>query len=100
MLKEMITPQDVVDLLNESFRLDSAATRLFRENKVKCNDALAEHPSIQIGENSNGNTLGILGFLNGLFGTNDNGYGCIAANYNENGKLIGFSYCATLGSNN
>jgi len=88
-----VHPQDAVDLLNEMYALDGAATAALIENRVPCNEALLEHPTIQVGAtNRYGHGLvGLLGVLNGLFGVH-NTRGCIIAMYDEHtGELLGFT---------
>jgi len=84
-----VTPEDVVKLLNEAVKLDPAAMRALVEARVPCNEALADHPTIQVsayneqtGKPTPGNfKVGILGLLNGLFGTDSVGWGFITANF-------------------
>lgn len=80
--EKAVTAQDVVDLLNEAAKLDPQAMRALVDARVVCNDALADHPRIQVGRASDTDpsspwTVGLLGILNGIFGTFDNGWGCI-----------------------
>jgi len=82
-IKETITVQDVIDLLNEALKLDPKAVQDLIESRVTCNENLGLHPSIQV---SNYHikgvlTVGMLGFLNGIFGTAKDDFGCIAAIY-------------------
>lgn len=87
--QKSITPYDVVALLNEAVKLDPAAMHALVESRVPCNEALADHPTIQVsvydertGEPTPGQfKVGILGILNGLFGTDSAGWGCITANF-------------------
>ena len=83
MIKKSITPKDVVDLLNEMLRLDPKGTQRFIETRVKVNMAIADHPTIQVRKYPSDPfpVLGPIGFLNGLFGTMENRYGVIAAEY-------------------
>ncbi len=76
MLKDAITARDVVDFLNEALRIDPEAVTALMSQRVGASVALADHPSIQVrkhdGEPSF--TVGMLGLLNGLFGTIEGGY--------------------------
>jgi len=76
MIKESVTAQEVVDLLNEALELDHDAMRMISCFRVLCNEKLQEHSTIQVRED---NSVSILGLLNGVFGVNENGGGCIAA---------------------
>lgn len=64
-----MTPQEVVDLLNEAFELDPAAIATLVATRIPCNNPLSEHPTIQVTyvrEGSDKMGIGILGILNGL----------------------------------
>lgn len=76
-----VTAQQVCDLLNEAAHLDADAIRSLVASRVYCNDALNAHATIQTGRCVNGGhcEVGILGILNGLFGTFADGWGCIHA---------------------
>jgi len=105
MIKESVTPQEVVDLLNNALELDWEAIKVLLSYRVPCNEELQEHPTIQIrGDNS----VSVLGILNGIFGVDENGRGCIAAVYNvdcpnrckqaEDSKLTVGDICPNCGS--
>jgi hypothetical protein len=84
MIKEFITPQDAVDLLNEMLRLDPAAATALLNARVPCNQDVANHPTIQVRGYGSGNpSVGLLGVLNGMFGTDDGGAGPIGAVYDD-----------------
>jgi len=92
MIKTSITVQDACDVLNEALRLDPKAISNLVSCRVPCNSALAGHASIQVGsaEDINDDTehvVGLLGVLNGLFGTFDEdpkeGWGPITAVVDE-----------------
>lgn len=83
MSSKPIDPQlaaQVVALLNEAFALDPEAINALVNTRVRCNEALGEHPTIQCGIDAEGHTtIGLLGILNGLVGVDDVGYGAVAA---------------------
>ena len=91
MFKKNIIPEDIVELLNEMLKLDYEGTKKFVEAKIEVNEKIANHETIQV----NGYTtpreylLGIIGFLNGLFGVNENHFGCICCEIKGN-KIIEF----------
>lgn len=71
-----------VALLNEVLEKDPELAECLVEGRFPCNDAIAEHPTIQVGlytedgkfDNVNGvPRVGILGILNGLCGAYDDG---------------------------
>lgn len=77
-----VNAQAVVDLLNEAAGLDHEAMFELVQTRALCNARLAAHPSIQTGPasyGSKGHEVGLLGILNGLFGTFPDGWGCIHA---------------------
>lgn len=94
------TPQDAIDLLNEALRLDPHVMGWLIAFRGPCNDALAEHPTIQVGQNSKDEptVVGMLGILNGIFGKRDNGMGFIGAVY-DGGKLVRFELTDDAQSN-
>ena len=61
--------------LNDSIRSDHDAMLALVNSRVPVNKGLANHPTIQVGQDS---TLGVMGLINGLFGIKDDGYGYIA----------------------
>lgn len=92
----------VVDLLNDLYRLDPDAMHDLIETRVRCNSLLAAHPTVpaQAPEDGDGGLVGILGLLNGLCGswTAETAprpylafFGPICACYSEQGRLLGFA---------
>jgi hypothetical protein len=76
--------------LNESVLADKWATdKLFRV-RVPCNDALADHQTIQVRYNPElqGCEIGLIGIINGICEklTGDR----IALNYDDEGNFLGF----------
>jgi hypothetical protein len=75
---------------------DPKAVHELIEQRVVCNERLAEHPTCQVAGWENPPKVGILGLLNGLCGTFDDGpkkdWGAIAVYYDEedNTKIIKF----------
>lgn len=90
--------QDITDrvltLLNELVQLDKPAIAALIANRVPCNIQLADHPIVQVSAQHGGYHVGLLGILNGLCKTNDEGGGIIAVfNFQDKTKfnnLIGF----------
>lgn len=84
----------VVGLLNQVFALDRRTAMHLAETRFQCNQAVADHPSVQVGvvgdpERGAIYQVGILGILNGLVGTDEEGWGVIAADYRGD-ELVGF----------
>ena len=69
MIKNVVTIQDVVDLLNDALERDPNAINMLFHYSVPCNNQLAEHPTIPINcEVKDFPRATILGILNGIFG--------------------------------
>lgn len=82
-LRNEVTTDGVVGLLNEALALDSDAMNKLIHHREPCNKALAEHPTIQVGAmNGSEISVGIVGLLNGMFGYANDGIGAISAEYN------------------
>lgn len=71
--------EKIVAFLNECLELDRPAVAALIANRVPCNQALADHPTVQAGAQHGGYNVGMLGILNGLCGTFENSTGAIAA---------------------
>jgi hypothetical protein len=82
MIKEVISVEDVLAVLNEAVRLDKEGMKRLLETRVECNESLSKHESIQVlGYPGGPYRVGLLGMLNGLFGTSETGFGIISATY-------------------
>ncbi len=60
---------ELVDLLNSMMDADATATHSLLINRVPCNDAMVDHPTVvcsEMGEGSQRYVVGLLGVLNGL----------------------------------
>jgi hypothetical protein len=86
--------QRIVDFLNELVAIDREAIEQLIEFRVPCNQALADHTTVQVESQGYGPRVGLLGLLNGLVGVNAAGWGYIMADFDGNaqniGHLIGF----------
>lgn len=103
-----ITLDTVIALLNDALATDPDAINELFGHRVKCNSALAEHPTIQVGwfpkdgslpepgspnvdDGKSERQMGVLGILNGLLGVRDDGWGYLSATYDKpGGKIIRF----------
>ncbi len=81
----LIVAQTIVDLMTEALELDQNAIQRLCWKRTPCNEALANHSSIQVGIN---NEVGLLGILNGIAGANGEGLGYIAADVAKDGETI------------
>ena len=96
-MKNNVNIQEVVNLLNEALALDYDAISKLVENRVSCNKAIADHPTIQVrydrGTKTGGGAylVGMLGMINGLFDADSEGNGSIVAVYgDDNGEVNHF----------
>lgn len=93
-----ITPDDAVALLNSARVADPLAIAQLVDHRVQAGPALMEHPTVQCGHLPDQDplhrvgfgTVGLVGIINGLFGTDDQGQGPITADYDDAGALVGF----------
>jgi len=83
--------ENVITVLNEINKLDPTVLLALISYRVPCNQALADHPTVQVGKSELGDyfEVGLLGILNGLFGVKEDGYGYIAAEF-DGDTLKGF----------
>lgn len=82
MVKESVTIDEVIEFLNEILAVDEDAIYDLVETRVACNPALANHPTVQVSLQDGKYTVGLLGILNGIFGTDEDGCGPIVATFN------------------
>jgi hypothetical protein len=87
MVKEMLLLDEVIEFLNGLIKLDGPAMGALIANRVPCNQAFADHPTVQVAAQNGGYHVGFLGILNGMFGTDDAGWGVISFVF-ENGSLL------------
>lgn len=74
----------VIERLNEILATDPAALSALVDGRTPCSVELAHHPTVQVqGYESGVFTVGLLGILNGLFGVDKEGWGPIAACYED-----------------
>jgi hypothetical protein len=90
MLRDPCSLEDAVLTLNEALRFDPKAITELIDHRVPCNPDLADHATIQTMPSFGANKVGLLGILNGIFGTASDGRGPIAAIYDDAGRLVRF----------
>jgi len=89
-IRQNVTLDGTIAFLNELTAIDRVAMTMLLTNLVPCSKDLVKHPTVQVGEGQDGIPIvGLLGILNGLFGIDDDGWGAIAAVF-EDGKLVEF----------
>lgn len=79
----------VVEVLNELHRLDPVATDRLFNARVRCNDAVADHPNLLVASDAMGWRIGIMGVLNGILAREDSCGSGVAAVL-DNGVVVGF----------
>lgn len=89
MTKEKISIDELIAFLNELIALDRPAMAALLANRVPCNQALAEHPTVQATVQHGGYHVGMFGIINGIFGVDGRGFGHIRYVFSE-GELIRF----------
>jgi hypothetical protein len=94
-----MTDSELADLviarLNEIHSHDPEALKALISSRVPCNEALANHPSVQVGIHDGVTKVGLLGIINGIVGTipegEKAGWGYVAAVFDDDEKtLTGF----------
>lgn len=85
MLNDPLSVAKAIETLNELLKLDPNAVEALFKYRVPCNKDLTNHPTVQVKcyDPDKIDKVGLLGLLNGLFGTFDEGpkkgWGPIAA---------------------
>ncbi len=89
--REMI--DHTIAFLNELVAIDPEALALLIETRVPCNQALADHPSVQVQSRGGGEPgwrfcVGFLGVLNGILGADDNGWGFVCVVLDDDKRVV------------
>lgn len=83
--------QQVVDFLNSLLTVDRDAVDALIKNRVPCNTAMREHPTVQVDiDETKQARVGLLGILNGLVGVDTDGWGFVTVKYDDDMGIIGF----------
>ena len=91
MIKENISLDETIEFLNILLLIDQEAIQNLVNARVICNNRLARHPTVQVYGDGENLVVGLLGILNGLFGTDDKHHGAIGAVLNDNGNIKMFT---------
>ena len=93
-MKKKATPKEVVNFLNEILKTDSRAIETLFNTRVFCNKKLANHPTVQVGQFGKKPHekyfVGFIGILNGLFGIDKKGWGCISMDLTRGNRIKQF----------
>lgn len=92
-MERRIDTTGVIALLNDMFVADARATAQLVNYRVRCNEAIENHPSIVVTDDSDGKPcVGLIGVLNGLFGIDpETQQGPIATVCDDDGDVVGFA---------
>jgi hypothetical protein len=92
----------MVEYLNSLLDLDPAFVSALIQMRAPCNEAIALHPTVQVGMPDGHPVAGFLGVVNGFLGTIDHGkhtgWGPITVAYDSDGAFFGFVETARLPS--
>ena len=90
-MEDTISIDKAIMRLNEMLAADPIATNALFCAMVPVNEALANHPTIQVGVYNEIHFVRLIGVLNGIFGCDENGCGPIAIFY-DNGRIVKFDH--------
>lgn len=79
-----------IDILNSALEVDSDAINRLFVYSIAINGELLTHPTIQCGTKHGISYMRVLGLINGLFGVDDNQYGHIDAECDNEGTIQNF----------
>lgn len=83
-----MTSQQIVDLLNELLEFDPVAINALCKNRLPCNRALADHPTVTVDDPEPDKfTVGLLGIIEGIVGIDGQ---LVASIDDDNGGIVGF----------
>ena len=88
MIRESVTIDEALELLNRANEADPDAMRALVDARVPCNQKLADDPTIQVGRYQGSHRVGVLGILCGLFGVDDESWGAIGAELDVKTKRV------------
>jgi hypothetical protein len=89
---EAVLANRIISSLNEYLAIDPQAIHSLIEYRVPTNQALTDHPSVQVNAEGEVPVVGLLGILNGIVGVipgSEVGY-ITAVFDDDNGKLLRF----------
>jgi len=98
MISDRKTAARTIRLLNDAFARDPRAIASMVYHRVGCNQALADHPTIQVLCAENGRcTIGLVGVVNGMCGVikrgKRRGWGMVCSVHDDKtGVLLGFGW--------
>jgi hypothetical protein len=102
MVNDPLSVDKAIEILNSIVEVDRSALSNLINQRVLCNEILAGHLTVQVSCVNGENKVGLLGILNGLFGTFDSGnkagWGPITMNVEDDGvTIINFKKTENIG---
>jgi len=92
MIHDLLHLDEMIQILNRFVAADPVAMKNLIENRVPCNDTLARDPTCQVRMEHGGNSVGLLGILNGLLGIHESGpctgFGPLSAVFSDDDKIL------------
>jgi hypothetical protein len=89
MIRTSVSLDKTISFLNDLLITDPLAIHALFANRVSCNEALSNHPTVQVRKTDTGYLVGILGLINGLFGSySDDHYGPLCMVVANDGTTI------------
>lgn len=76
--------------LNELLEIDRKTISKLFTYRIECNQKLINHPTVQVGLHDKLYKVGLMGILNGLFGTDNNQLGYICMDLDDNNQILQF----------
>jgi hypothetical protein len=73
----------IATYFNQLLKVDKPAVAAMFANRVPCNKAMADHPTVQVTAQHGGYHVGLIGILNGLCGVRDDGMGRLCLVWKE-----------------
>jgi len=89
-MRPVVSIDDTIDFLNSLARKDNECIKKLCLHRELCNDSIVNDRYTNVHEEKNKFSLGMLGFLNGLF-QNTQDFGSIIMIINENTGDVSFS---------
>ena len=86
--KDQIAAQFIA-VLNEALKADHTTVSALCDNRIPCNDALADHPDVTVMVENGVCNIGLLGLINGILSRVTGK--TLAAHYDEHFRLTKFA---------
>lgn len=85
---------DMIGFLNDLLVTDPDCLTRLMQLRMVCNEKMENHPTVQVGENGARSVVGLMGIINGFFGTIPDGdckdHGFITMLFDKDHNIIQF----------